>query len=95
MNELHIRPMETDAEGWTEIVLIASEVTDPQEPVGETIGFLRAVEGTENGPHTWWDAKRIEDGGLVHRRFVYYEAALLALAFRHAAPDITRLDWEQ
>jgi hypothetical protein len=94
MNELHIRPMEADEEGWTEIVMIQSAATDPQEPVGETIGFLRVVEGTEEGPHTWWDARVIEDNKRLQRRFIGYEAAILALALRHAAPDVRSLTWE-
>lgn len=87
MNELHIRPMEADEEGWTEIVLIQLEV-------GETIGYLRVVEGTEEGPHTWWDARVIENNKRLQRRFIGYEAAILALALRHAAPDVRSLTWE-
>jgi hypothetical protein len=96
MIELRIRPMETDEDGWTEVCLIveplAGDDEEPEEAEGETVGYLRAVEGTEDGPVTWYDARVVWEGGVQHRRFISQEAALLALASRpHLPVDARKL----
>lgn len=109
MIELHIRPMEADAEGWVEVCLVTQPMdmegsayvaNDRGEAEGETVGYVKVVEGTEEGPHEWWDAKVIDDAGAagtkVHvRRFMSLDAALLALAYRKHVPRDTQklLGW--
>lgn len=95
MIQLHIRPMETDEDGWTEVCLIVEplgEGAPPEETEGDTVGYLRVVEGTEDGPVTWYDARIVDSGQIDQRRFMSEEAALLALASRpHLPADARRL----
>lgn len=96
MIELHIRPGEEDEEGWAEVMLVTQPMdkegtayvaNQDGNAEGETVGYVRVVEGTEGtaGP-TWWDARVIEDGARYDRRFVSLEGALLALAVRAHLP---------
>lgn len=93
---LEIKQLDTDAEGWTEVVLLRSTGAgaDRDEPEGETIGFVQMVEETKDGPHTWYDFRPGEAGGQA-RRFTSLETGLLALTLRHVSPDemAQRLRW--
>lgn len=93
MIELTLKPLEADEEGWVEVVLLHDELDNEEVPEGETIGYIRVVEGTEGGPHEWWDVRRIEDDGVLNKRLVDYDAALLVLALRHVAPDVRTTCW--
>lgn len=99
MIKLVIRPTEEDEEGWAEVMLIVQPMekdgnawVDNQEgnADGETVGYVRVVEGTEGANPEWWDARVIEDGARYDRRFVSQEGALLALAARMHLPHDSR-----
>lgn len=80
MLNVTIKQMDADAEGWVEVVVTMQ--TDGEEPEGETVGHIRPVEGTTDGPVTWWDARAIDEARVHTRRFASESEALLALAAR-------------
>jgi hypothetical protein len=99
--KLTIRPMGADEDGWVEVCLITqpmeqdgSAYMDNQDgsAEGETVGYVRPVEGTEGAQVEWWDARVIDGRERHDRRFTSLEAALLALASRpHLARDQQKL----
>jgi hypothetical protein len=106
MIHLRLEPTTRDGDGWAEIVLVTQPMDedaahefanndrgDAEEPI--IVGHIREVEGTEDGPTVWYDARVIDDGGVQQRRFLSLEAAVLALGMRRYVPSDTRkvLGW--
>lgn len=93
MIELQIKTMDADDEGWSEVVIVTlDDAVLSAAPEGDTLGWVREVEGTADGPTTWWDSKVVEETQVHYRRFMSLEAALLALASRpHLPVDARRL----
>jgi hypothetical protein len=103
MNKWSVRAVERDNDGWVEIVLIVQPMVeqdgvfhdneDGETSEGETLGHVREVEGTVEGPVTWWDARVIEEHhGMQMRRFTSLDDALMALLGFKFAPAM--MDWK-
>jgi hypothetical protein len=84
---IHLSVGEADEEGWQEVVL------EDASPV--VLGHLRVVEGTEEGPVVWWDARVVGQEGLHSRRFTDAREAILALAIRsYGGPESKEYGWQ-
>lgn len=110
MIELHIRPMATDEDGYVEVCLVRQPMDESdgsfhsnesgEASEGETVGYIKVVEGTEDGPVTWWDVKVHDAEGVGpnrehHRRFTDLDTALLSMALRskHEVDTRRTLGW--
>lgn len=84
MIEMTLTVDDPDGDGWQKVEFSDGDVAAKVVEVGQ----VRVVEGTEEGPTTWWDARVFDENDMpVERRFVSLEAAVLAMSLRAQSED--------